>query len=91
MKFIFSFFVAFSLMFGCAVDAQAHTVRTTVIQKVCSTQKQPIWRLTRRGFWVLKGYRKIVVCRTVPRTVVRRAHHHRRRVYQPRGRNRARK
>jgi hypothetical protein len=79
MKFIFSFFIALGLMFGFAPEAKAHTVQTTVVQKVCSVQKQYVaGHYNRRGIWVRGHFKRVVICRNVPRTVVRRVHHHRR-------------
>jgi len=78
MKFIFSFFVALGMMFGFTPEAKAHSVRTTVVQKVCSVQKQHVpAHYNRRGRWVHGHFKNVTFCRNVPRTVVRRVHHHR--------------
>jgi hypothetical protein len=77
MKFIFSFFVALGMMFGFAPEAEAHTIKTTVIERVCSVEKQYVsGHFNRRGRWVSAHYRRVRVCRDVPRTVFRRTHYY---------------
>jgi len=79
MKFIYSFFITLALAFGCITDAEARTTVTTVVQKVCTVERQytPTHR-DHHGHLVTGHYKNVNVCRNVPRTVVRRTHskHH---------------
>ena len=83
MKFIYSFFIVLGMMFGFTPEAEAHTVQTTVVQRVCSVQKQYVaGYYDRRGRWVRGRYKRVIVCRNVPRTVVRTVHHRRHHYYR---------
>ena len=79
MKFIYSFFITLALAFGCITDAEARTTVTTVVQKVCTVERQytPTHR-DHHGHLVTGHYRNVNVCRNVPRTVIHRTHskHH---------------
>jgi hypothetical protein len=79
MKFIYSFFITLALAFGCITDAEARTTVTTVVQKVCTVERQyvPTHR-DHHGHLISGHYRNVNVCRNVPRTIVRRTHskHH---------------
>ena len=77
MKFIFSFLITMGAMFGFTPEAKAHTVKTTVVEKVCSVEKRYFSaHYNKQGHWVHGHYKNITVCRNVPRTIVRRTHHH---------------
>ena len=77
MKFIFSFFIVLAMTFGFATEAEAHTIRTTTVERVCSVERQyfPAHH-NKYGHWVSGYFKNVTVCRNVPRTVVRRHHHH---------------
>jgi hypothetical protein len=80
MKFIYSFFITLALALGCTTNAEAKTTVTTVVQKVCTVERQyvPTHR-GHHGHLISGHYRNVNVCRNIPRTVVRRTHskHHR--------------
>ena len=77
MKFIFSFFIALGMMFAFTPEAKAGTTVSTVVQKVCTVEKQYVAaHYNKRGHWVYGHYKNVTVCKNVPRTVVRRTHHH---------------
>ena len=77
MKFIFSFLIVLATTFGFASKAEAHTIRTTTVERVCSVERQyfPAHH-NRYGHWVSGHFKNVTVCRNVPRTVVRRSHHY---------------
>ena len=75
MKFVFSFFIVLTTMVGFVPEAEAGTTVTTV-ERVCTVEKQyQPTHLNRRGHLVSGHYKKITVCRNVPRTVIHRSHH----------------
>jgi len=81
MKFIYSFLIAFGSVFGFAPEAEAATVVTTVVHKVCTVEKQyrPA-RYNRHGHYIHAHYKNVTVCRNVPRTVIRKTYNPRHRV-----------
>jgi len=77
MKFIYSFFITLALTLGCATKAEAKTTVTTVVQKVCTVERQYVpTHYDHHGHRVHAHYINVNVCRNVPKTVVRRTHHH---------------
>ena len=77
MKFIYSFFITLALMFGCTANAEAKTTVTTVVQKVCTVERQYVpTYYNHHGHRIHAHYINVNVCRNVPKTVVRRTHHH---------------
>ena len=77
MKFIYSFFITLALMFGCTTNAEAKTTVTTVVQKVCTVERQYVpTHYDHHGHRIHAHYINVNVCRNVPKTVVRRTHHH---------------
>jgi len=77
MKFIFSFFIALGIMFGFAPEAQAGTMVTTTVQKVCTVEKQYVaTHYDHHGHRIHAHYKNVTVCRNVPRTVIRKTHNH---------------
>ena len=53
MKFIFSFFIALGMMFAFTPEAKAGTTVSTVVQKVCTVEKQYVAaHYNKRGHWV---------------------------------------
>ena len=75
MKFIYSFLITLALVFGHTPNAEAKATVTTVVQKVCTVERQYIpTHRGHRGHLIAGHYKNVNVCRNVLRAVVRRPH-----------------